>query len=614
MKALHTLRSRIRFRIYEKLVTAFLLTLIPILTISFLVTLSSEATIREDISVSLRSKVHSYLSTFETEMTRIIRMKERYMVDEDVQNLIMFHEIMPFDEQRTAMLSIQEKLRQFRDSSLFVQGIKLMVPELGRDIQDERIDHNFPQDEIDALREMRTTRQIIMPVNGTLILGDSYPNNAMSMQTPEAWLEVILSTADIETSLRQFSEFRDGQAVLFDQAGKWTLGMPPKQKQNQKQNTNTDTTAASSMGVPADALQAATKDGIGRFELGGTKYYFARETSELLHVTLLMYVPEKTVLGPLDWYKQLLWILAATSLLVILVFSLWIYRLIHRPIQRLTMAFRQLEKGEFQQSLALQYRYKDQFSDLYQQFNYMSSRLKQLIQDVYEQELSLKRAELKQLQSQINPHFLYNIFFLLNRILQFDDVDTAKALTRNLGTYFRYITRSSSDEVELQQEMDHVRSYAAIQSIRFGSKLQIELEELPAEAKTLRVPRLILQPIVENAFEYGLEDHQDQGQLRISCTMSADMLIIQVEDNGESLSDEVLKDISARLKIKDAAVETTGMLNVHHRLQLSLGASAGLLLSRSELGGMAVRIQIPATGNGLEQGGSGNVPSDDRRQ
>ncbi|SDW90828.1 sensor histidine kinase [Paenibacillus sp. CF384] len=598
MKALQTLRSRIRFRIYEKLVAAFLLTLIPILTISFLVTLSSEATIRKDISVSLRSKVHSYLSTFETEMTRIIRMKERYMVDEDVQNLIMFHEIMPFDEQRIAMLSIQEKLRQFRDSSLFVEGLKLMVPELGRDIQDERIDHNFPADEINALTEMRRTRQILMPVNDKLILGDSYPNDAMSMQTPEAWLEVVLSTADIESSLLQFSEFRDGQAVLFDQGGKWTLGVPPKQKQE------SDETEASSLKVPTNVLQAATKDGIGRFELDGTMYYFARETSELLHVTLLMYVPEKTVLGPLDWYKQLLWILAATSILVILVFSLWIYRLIHRPIQRLTMAFRQLEKGEFQQSLALQYRYKDQFSDLYQQFNYMSSRLKQLIQDVYEQELSLKRAELKQLQSQINPHFLYNIFFLLNRILQFEDVDNAKALTRNLGTYFRYITRSSSDEVELQQEMDHVRSYAAIQSIRFGSKLQIELDELPTEAKTIRVPRLILQPIVENAFEYGLEDHPDQGQLRISCALSAGLLTIQVEDNGENLSDDLLKDISSRMKIKDAAVETTGMLNVHHRLQLSLGSSAGLSLSRSALGGLAVRIQIPAaTDNGIANKG-----------
>ncbi|SDO19264.1 two-component system, sensor histidine kinase YesM [Paenibacillus sp. yr247] len=569
------------FTIFQKLVATFLLALIPILVISFMMNISSEATIRKDISTSMNSRVHFYLSTFETDLERIIRMKQRYMVDEDVQNLIMFHQILPFSEQRTSMITIQEKLRQFRDSSLFVQELKLFIPELNLNIQDEIIDRSLPSDEIAVLEQLRSKNGTVAPVNNELILGDSYPKYMLNDHPPDAWLEVVLSTKNMESSLKQISQYNDGEAIIFDNSGNWSLGVPPEQGIKAKEM----------LGLLQRNAAPGQKSGVGRFELNKTSYYFAYEYSELLNGTLMVYVPESQVLGPLDWYKRVFWILAVTSTGVILFFSLWIYRLIHQPMYRLTSAFRRLEKGEFQ--LVLSYKRKDEFRYLYEQFNNMTQRLKQLIQDVYEQELRSNRAELKQLQSQINPHFLYNIFFLLNRILQFEDIDNAKAITRHLGSYFRYITRNSKDEVALEQEMEHIRYYISIQTIRFGRRLHVELDDLPKEASQLLVPKLILQPIVENAFEYGLEEHAEQGILHIRCLIKEEAFEIHIEENGKGLTGDELAALSERLNSTEIGMETTGIINVHRRLQLSFGKLFGLHVTRSALGGVLVTVRVP---------------------
>lgn len=579
--------------LFHKLAFVFLLAIIPILIVSTMINRSGESATYKEITGSLKSNAHFYLSSFELEMERVLRLKKETILDNEIQNLMLFHMISSDSDILASVQDIERRLQRFKDSSLFVDEVKLYMPELGLAISNDRVERTpIPDEERDALTQMQQSGEIFFPLGSRLIVGEKYPNTILYGIPARLLLEVELSRTNMENTLRDIAQYNGGEALLIDRNGAWSLGSIPDGADAEPQQLVKSLVLSN---------EGKSSDPIGSFKIGKEEYIYAYETSDVLNATIVVYVPEKSLLGPIRWYKQLYWILAGTSVLVILFFSIWIYKQVHQPMYKLTGAFRRLEKGEFETYLT--YGRKDEFHYLYTQFNKMSGRLQQLIKDVYEQELRFNRAELKQLQAQINPHFLYNIFFLLNRIIQFEDMENAKKLTKYLGQYFRFITRNKEDEVELQSEMEHINSYIGIQQLRFGKKLSVLLAPLPEITKPIKVPRLILQPIVENAFEYGLEDHMETGKLEIKVELDQNAVVIHVEDNGSALSESLLEQLGQLLSGDNKQMETTGMLNVHRRLQLKFGKPYGLTVGRSNLGGMHIRIRIP-----LDELGTGGYP------
>lgn len=222
----------------------------------------------------------------------------------------------------------------------------------------------------------------------------------------------------------------------------------------------------------------------------------------------------------------------------------------------------------------------------------MEDQLKQLIEEVYVQKNLAQRAQLKQLQAQINPHFLYNSFFILSRRIKRGDIEGSEEFAKHLGNYFKYLTRDAADDVPLQREVEHATSYAAIQGARFAGRIRVEFGELPKEAAGILVPRLILQPILENAFRYGLENKTEQGLLRIDFRQTEEVLEIVVEDNGEEATDECIEKMKNSLK-EDSGAEVTGLINIHRRLQIYFGSEYGIYVERSQIGGVAIKMRIP---------------------
>lgn len=226
----------------------------------------------------------------------------------------------------------------------------------------------------------------------------------------------------------------------------------------------------------------------------------------------------------------------------------------------------------------------------------MEDRIQDLIQEVYEQKELKQRAELKQLQEQINPHFLYNSLFSIRSKIYREEYESAEELTELLGRYFRYLTRNAQDYVELSQEVDHAYCYARIQASRFAARMEIRLAELPEEMQKLKVPRLIIQPLLENALEYGLGDKEENGLLAVSYEEKDGRFYIHLEDNG-SVTEEVLEKMRESLqKGANEKGEVTGMINIHRRLQLYYGGMAGLEIKRSVFGGTCVTICLEGEG------------------
>lgn len=197
-----------------------------------------------------------------------------------------------------------------------------------------------------------------------------------------------------------------------------------------------------------------------------------------------------------------------------------------------------------------------------------------------------EKAELKALQSQINPHFLFNA---INTIVSFCriDIDKAKQLLINLGDYFRNTLSNNEDYVGIETELNHVNAYLAIEKARFDEKLKIEVD-VDKKVDCL-LPQLILQPIVENAIKHGLIPKKDGGTIIIKAEKINSETHITVEDSGVGIDEEIIEQLYNN-KLQEGKI---GLSNVHNRLKSIYGQEYGLKIFNREEGGTKVEIIIP---------------------
>jgi two-component system sensor histidine kinase YesM len=210
----------------------------------------------------------------------------------------------------------------------------------------------------------------------------------------------------------------------------------------------------------------------------------------------------------------------------------------------------------------------------------------------YRQELLVQQSELKQLQTQINPHFLYNSLFTITNMLRQDENETAKLFTHTLGRYFQFITKYTSDEIKLADEAAHAKTYAEIQMRRFRERIKVSFEPLDEAAGNHDILRLTIQPMIENAFEHGLKNKVHGGIINVAYSFDEHYFCVTVEDNGDELSQRDIDEVNHELKADHENTEITGLINVHKRLAIKYGNNSGVSVSRSELGGMKSQIRV----------------------
>lgn len=548
---------------------------------------SSEDALQTNLSHSMSSYVQYYLSSFEDEVQKIINLRRAYVVNSDFQKLSDLAPILSNFEKTQLVLRVQDHLELIKDSSLYIDEARVYFPSLARTISTNDYQPAWSEEEIASLVHAQLKNETLFEWDNKLVLGQIYPEVLSDPDSFGFALQIQFSKEKINQHLSQIIPSEQSGALLISENHDWNIASGSSEK-----ISGMEEPLVSFMKEIKLDQQKEGQDFIQDKE--GNDFFVTFQHSELLHAFLVIAVPKQEALGPLEKYQTWFWNQLLLTIFVILLFSYWIYQIIHRPLRRLLTALRQVERGNL--DIQITHRRKDEFQYLYQRFNQMTRKLKQLIQEVYEQKMRSQRSELKQLQSQINPHFLYNSFFILHRMAQIPDIESVKKMTTYLGEYFRFITRTMNDEVALSDEVKHARNYVDIQSMRFGSKIQVAFAALPHAWTNIRVPRLIIQPILENAYQHGLEDQIGQGMLRIRFAQSEkeDAIVIQIEDNGTRLDDDTLVKLQKSLQSVGAYQEVTGLVNVHRRLQLKFGGKGKLNLQRSsELGGLMVEMTIP---------------------
>ena len=280
-------------------------------------------------------------------------------------------------------------------------------------------------------------------------------------------------------------------------------------------------------------------------------------------------------------------------MLAMLVASAGIYILSYmftRPVGKLKNAMKKVEAGDF--SVQVESKARDEIGQLIHSFNYMVNRLRQLIKEVYQQKLAQKNAELTALQAQINPHFLYNTLDSINWMLIEKGEWEISDVVVSLGDILKYSLHGEDMLVLFEEELKYIESYLCIQKNRLEDRLTVQME-IDERTKTCLVPKLILQPIVENAIIHGIEKKKEAGEIWIRAVIRGGVFAIQVKDNGAGMKPEQLMKFRDSILSEETGGKHIGMRNVHRRIQLHFGEVYGLKIDSEWEKGTIVTILLP---------------------
>jgi two-component system sensor histidine kinase YesM len=298
------------------------------------------------------------------------------------------------------------------------------------------------------------------------------------------------------------------------------------------------------------------------------------------------------------------WGLAFFSISILL--SLFIAQRISRPIRQLRNSMRQVEQGNF--SIRADIQSTNEIGELGRDFNIMVAEISKLLKNITEQQELKRKSELKALQMQINPHFLYNTLDSIIWMAEGGKQQEVIAMSSALARLFRLSISKGKEIIDIGSEVEHVRNYLTIQKIRYKDKLDYRIE-VPDELKSYKTVKIILQPLVENAIYHGIKNKEGPGLILIGGRKTQSGIELFVQDDGVGMNEETLSLLQERLKGNKAVQPTDssllhsglGVHNVDERIKLYFGHDYGLVYESAEDVGTTVRIHLPAIEGELEE-------------
>lgn len=339
-------------------------------------------------------------------------------------------------------------------------------------------------------------------------------------------------------------------------------------------------------------IQEEARGGAYELSVGREQYQMLMSETTKSGLQLVGYYPMREMLSPVRYVTVItlgvLFLLLTVGLLLLILY----YKNILLQLRIITEKLHQVEEGDL--SARLVTLPHNEFAYVFQQFNTMVEKIRDLIQTTLKEQQLRSQAELRQLQLQINPHFLYNSLSYIVTV-----ADNPGAVTRmavHLSKYYRYCTRTIVMGT-VGQEIAYAEAYLTIMSMRKSIVYSITI---PEEFHELKMLPLVLQPIIENAVEHGIEGRENAKRIFIRAFSLPDGVIqFEISDDGEGMEEKDMERLARHIRKKERDEnESVGLWNVHQRLINYYGEAAGLLFKRSVWGGLLVSFQIMPGGEG----------------
>nr|WP_306812831.1 sensor histidine kinase [Paenibacillus soyae] len=266
------------------------------------------------------------------------------------------------------------------------------------------------------------------------------------------------------------------------------------------------------------------------------------------------------------------------------VISLIVARFLTVRITKIIHSLNSFREGRFNKRI--QYSGNDEFLQIAEAFNEMGGYINTLIKEVYVVQMEKKGAELKALQAQINPHFLYNTLSSISRLGKLGEIEKLDQMVMGLAKFYRLTLNNGKMIIPAQLEIEQVQAYMAIQKIKYGSRLEV-FYDIGAEVYGYNTVKLILQPFIENVLEHAL--YQLRIQIKVSAHVRNGMLDFRIVDDGIGMKRETLRQIWSN----DQTRIGYGIRNVDERIKLHYGTDYGVVIGSIYGGGTTVNITVP---------------------
>jgi two-component system sensor histidine kinase YesM len=286
--------------------------------------------------------------------------------------------------------------------------------------------------------------------------------------------------------------------------------------------------------------------------------------------------------------------MAAVSCIVLVIGVLLftaVARMITSPMKRLELAMRKVENADYFRMEEVEIVASREVEALTGRFNRMMRKIGELMDHVIAEQNAQRKSELKALQNQINPHFLYNTLESIVWLIENEKNREAGEMVVALARLFRIGVSGDSETIPVRDEIEHVRNYLLIQNIRYAGSFHYEFDVEEA-AQDVQTMKLVLQPIVENCIYHGLKNKIDQGLIRISVTIEGDSLCLRVSDNGYGMRQETI-DALYRSFEDGAASNNVGLKNIYQRVMIYYGGNAGMAIESELDEGTVVTVREP---------------------
>ncbi|ODR28299.1 sensor histidine kinase [Eisenbergiella tayi] len=537
-------------------------------------------TVKRTMFDKMDTQANFYLETIDNHFKNTENLFYNMFSDRKLIFLVNRNNLLDAYELRDAYLSEQERIMLLKESNPLISSVVIYLPNMEMKISDFAITVMEETDFEVIKQKYVSSDENVHYKDGSLFMSSSGTPIYEAGELPDVLFVVEFGESKIKETLRNLNTIENGGSFFY----------------NEEQNIFIDSGEMNGTGSKIlEQLKPLFDKGSSfsdTLRIEGEKYQISVSVSDYLGY-YVQYAPEKEILKNMEGYKWLILLYIVGFAGLAAVTSKGIEKTVHKPLNKLMEAFSKVEKENISTG-GTEYTGDDEFAYLFDGFNQMQDRTKMLVDELIEQKELAQQAELKQLQAQINPHFLYNSFFSLRNKIRREELDSAEKLSSLLGTYFRFLTRNDDGNVPLKNEIEHARSYTEIQHMRFRDRIQVQFEELPEDCREILVPRLILQPVIENALNYGLEEKEEDGLLCVSFQKKEDILEIHIEDNGDFFTDEKLQQLRRQL-IENK--EITGLINIHKRLLLYWGEKSGIVIERSTLGGAEIILKILCSNN-----------------
>jgi len=565
-----------RTSVFKRLSAFFSLIEIIVLAVVSLM-LFHDAQVKEDADRSVREEsIAKAIEQFDEQIHGVYSLAER-LADDNRLLRIAYHMYPNEYERSQIILSILGSLNDSSELNVSIADIQVMFPS-------EKVCLSYTGG-YDNQAEYRT------PVSDAWKEPLTYEDGVLKVQIPHPLISGFIgSVPDFECRVSFSDAFFDSILTVF--------GEGPEQGALLVLSNQEDMVFFS-VGHEADKVNIALENAIrengmafvhGNVILDGHSYALTSKASQDYPITLIAWRNVDTLSA------NILFTLASLVLVFLLTGGLFVIFLyqgnqrVAKPIYKLMDAFDQVGKGKL--DTRIHHSKKDEFDFIYDSFNRMTDRTEQLVENIKEQHNLLQNAELMQLQAQIDPHFLYNSFNIIKYMAGGEEYEQITEFVSALAQYYRFINKETRQAIPLSAEVQHMETYLYIQQMRFEERIHVEVKGLTKEADDILVPKLILQPLVENCYNHGLKNKLKDGIIHITFTQESNLLYISIEDNGDEMDQEKLTSLQTNILDTDEQSISHALANIRRRLELAYGEPDLLSLSIGKMGGLCVILRF----------------------